>query len=992
MSSRLNTVIFSSRLPIHSHCISENFLSSRSCRLLILLNFLLFLGLLWSFVSLSHAEDSDRVALTAEERAWLDNNPEKLTLLFNTEFPPIEFISSSGEFTGLGADIIAMVEKRLGVTFRKRSSHDWNQLLSDLEGGTCAIAPAIVAKPERQQYIFFTSPYAKVPLVIITKNTERKNLTLSSLTGRRVAAVSGYATETYLRDKARDRFEVVPVPTVTDGVRVVSLGQVDAFVGNLAVAAYHIEKEGIPNLRVAGNTDYVFEWSIGVSRKYPLLCSSFDKAFNTIPKSEMETICRRWISLNVGSWLDPEMLRFLQVAGVFSVLLLTGLTGITFFLKRRLNEKVANLKSSQQNLLDKSELLRLATEATQAGVWDYRPVIQMTYLSTPWYTMLGYEPTDNEVTTAEFREFVHPGDQASMTLAFESYISRGGHGQLEAEFRLRRADGSWCWVLSRGKTVEWDEQGEPIRIIGLDVNIQSLNEAQEKMNQSEERFRTLFMDAPVPMVNVTLTGELIAVNDHFSSVLGYVIEEIPDMDSWWETINPDPEYRQRVKSSWEKKVKQALENHSGVEPDEYRVTCKNGTVLTMVIGASVIGDTILISLFDITERKQAAEEREKLQGQLHQSKKLEAVGILAGGVAHDFNNMLGVIMGYTEITLGDMAPEEPFRKNLDRILDAAQRSANLTRQLLTFARKQTIEPVVFDLNESIEAILKMVRRLIGENIELAWLPGTGRCTVKMDPTQLDQILINLCVNARDAIENVGKVTIETDIVSFDETYCESHSDFVPRDYVLLSIRDDGPGMGNDTLNHIFEPFFTTKGLGKGTGMGLATVYGIVKQNDGVIAVNSEQGKGTTFRIYIPLNSAEEVTARPDLIEGVPLSQGETILIVEDDPNLLELIMMMLEQLNYAVIPAGTPREAIQAAEENSSDIHMFITDVVMPEMNGRELAERLQIIRPKIKHLFMSGYTADLIAHQGVLDEGVNFIQKPFSLKDMAVKIRGVLD
>ncbi|MCF8119628.1 MAG: PocR ligand-binding domain-containing protein [Deltaproteobacteria bacterium] len=394
----------------------------------------------------------------------------------------------------------------------------------------------------------------------------------------------------------------------------------------------------------------------------------------------------------------------------------------------------------------------------------------------------------------------------------------------------------------------------------------------------------------------------------------------------------------------------------------------------------------------ISDRKRAEAEREKLQEQLLQSQKLEAVGTLAGGVAHDFNNMLGAITGYAELTLAEMDPADPSRRNLERILDAAQRSANLTRQLLAFARKQTIEPIAIDLNESVEATLKMIRRLIGENIELAWLPGPGQCTVKMDSSQLDQILVNLCVNAKDAIADVGRVTIETDTVSFDPSQVTSYGDMEPGEYVLLALSDDGCGMDKETLKHIFEPFFTTKGLGQGTGMGLATVYGIVKQNQGFINVYSEPGQGTTFRIYLPLNAGDAGETRPETDEAIPQSRGETILIVEDDPGILEMSTMLLKRLGYAVLSANTPGEALGIATEESAEIHLIITDVVMPEMNGRELVERLQTARPEMKSLFMSGYTADVIAPQGVLDRGLNFIQKPFSLRDIAAKIRMVLD
>ncbi|MGE0085065.1 MAG: CHASE2 domain-containing protein [Desulfococcaceae bacterium] len=515
--------------------------------------------------------------------------------------------------------------------------------------------------------------------------------------------------------------------------------------------------------------------------------------------------------------------------------------------------------------------------------------------------------------------------------------------------------------------------------------------AQKALKESEARFRTLFKRAPMPMSHISLDGKVLDVNDSLTETMGYTIDDVPTLDHAWKLSFTDPELKNRVASKWQADLKCAAAGNSETEPLECPVLCRDGTMHTMIISSRLLGDSIIISFFDITGRKRAEEEREKLQEQLHQSRKLEAVGILAGGVAHDFNNMLGVIMGYAELAKRDISPEDRFNKNLDRIIDAARRSASLTRQLLAFARKQTIEPVVFELSKSVEAILKMIRRLIGENIELAWLPGDGPCTVRMDPSQFDQILLNLCVNARDAITDVGRITIKTDTVSFDEAYCKSHAESVPGDYVLLSVSDNGSGMDKDTLNHIFEPFFTTKGLGRGTGMGLATVYGIVKQNNGFINVYSEPGKGTTFKICIPLNAAEAVPAGKEHIEDIPRSRGETILIAEDDPTLLEMGMMMLQKLGYSVISAATPNEAIRIAEKNSSEIHLVITDVIMPEMNGRDLVARLQAIRPKMKHLFMSGYTADIIAHHGVLDEGVNFIQKPFSVKDMAAKVREVL-
>jgi PAS domain S-box-containing protein len=395
---------------------------------------------------------------------------------------------------------------------------------------------------------------------------------------------------------------------------------------------------------------------------------------------------------------------------------------------------------------------------------------------------------------------------------------------------------------------------------------------------------------------------------------------------------------------------------------------------------------------DITERKGAEEEREKLQAQFLQAQKMESVGRLAGGVAHDFNNMLGVILGHAELAQFGLAPGSPLYDHLQQIHIAAHRSADLTRQLLAFARKQTIAPKVLNLNDAVAGMLKMFRRLIGEDIDLAWIPGKDLWPVKVDPAQIDQVLANLCVNARDAIAGVGKVTLETDKTTFDEAYCTDHKGFLPGRYVMLSVSDDGCGMSKEVLDHVFEPFYTTKSVGQGTGLGLATVYGIVKQNDGFINVYSEPGRGTTFKIYLPSFAGEFMQTREIAAVEPPQGQGEKVLLVEDEAAILSMGQVMLERMGYSVLTAGTPREAIRLAEAHPGRIHLLITDVVMPEMDGRELAARIRGVKPGIKYLFMSGYTANVIAHRGVLDEGVQFIQKPFSIQDLALKVRRALE
>jgi len=394
---------------------------------------------------------------------------------------------------------------------------------------------------------------------------------------------------------------------------------------------------------------------------------------------------------------------------------------------------------------------------------------------------------------------------------------------------------------------------------------------------------------------------------------------------------------------------------------------------------------------DISERKKHEAERERLRTQLTQAQKMESIGRLAGGVAHDYNNMLSVISGFAELGMEKTAPGDPLRADLEEILRAARRSANITRQLLAFARRQTISPRVIDLNDTVEGMLKMLRRLIGEDIDLSWQPAPGRHYVRMDPSQLDQILANLLVNARDAIGDVGKVTIETGRVRFDEAYCAEHPGFMPGDFVLLAVSDNGRGMDRQTLDNLFEPFFTTKGVGEGTGLGLSTVYGIVKQNEGFINVYSEPDKGTAFRIYLLRYRGETELDVPFDEEDAPRGRGETVLIVEDEAPILELAARILEEAGYSVLKASGPLRALALAETYKGGIQLLITDVVMPEMNGRDLARKLQALHPDLKVLFMSGYTANVIAHHGVLDAGVHFIQKPFSNRGLMQKVRAAL-
>lgn len=412
---------------------------------------------------------------------------------------------------------------------------------------------------------------------------------------------------------------------------------------------------------------------------------------------------------------------------------------------------------------------------------------------------------------------------------------------------------------------------------------------------------------------------------------------------------------------------------------DYRV------VSSPVAGADGKVAAVVEMLEDITDKL-------SLESQLLQAQKMEAIGLLAGGVAHDFNNMLAVIIGRTELALKKVDPALPVYASLQEILKAAGRSTDLTRQLLAFARRQAVCPKVIDLNEPVDGILKMLRRLIGEDIELVWKPRPGGCRVEIDPSQVDQILTNLCVNAHDAIAGVGKIVIETNNVVLDEAYCAGHPGFVPGDFAMLSVSDSGCGMDKKTQDRMFEPFFTTKAMGKGSGLGLAMVYGIVKQNKGFIDVDSKLGAGATFNIYLP-RCPDASGQRPEESHAPKIQGGhETILLVEDEPAIMIMAKEMLADFGYNVLASETPAGAIEIANERAGDISLLLTDVVMPKMNGVELAKELVSRHPQIKCLFMSGYSSNVLIQSGMLAEDIHYLQKPFSMAALASKVRGTLD
>jgi two-component system cell cycle sensor histidine kinase/response regulator CckA len=642
---------------------------------------------------------------------------------------------------------------------------------------------------------------------------------------------------------------------------------------------------------------------------------------------------------------------------------------------RGMARDVTERHRAEKALRESQTRLELIARASNTGLWDWDLRTNTVYYSPEWKSQVGCSEHEISNRFEEWESRVHPEDLPAAIGRLRNYVTHP-QGEFENEFRFRHKDGSYRWILSRASVLN-DSEGEPLRMLGSHLDIterkraeQALQEYEKVVEASQDMIAVLDREYRYLLANR-------AFLDHRGmergQVIGRTVPEVLDKDVF------------------ERVVKERFDECLRGEPVQFEMKYtypvlgeRDLFVRYFPISGAAGVDRVACVLADITERK-------RLEQQFLQSQKLEAVGRLVGGVAHDFNNLLTAINGYSQLLLGRVESTGTVHDFVARILKAGERAASLTQQLLAFSRKQVMVPMLLDLNAVLENMEEMLRRLIGEDVELATIPGVQLGQVRADPTQIEQVIMNLAVNARDAMPRGGKLTIETRNVELDESYTRTQVNLAPGRYVLLSICDSGLGMDAETLAHIFEPFFTTKELGKGTGLGLSTVYGIVKQTGGHVGVHSEVGQGTTFKVYLPrLDKPVELAEKP--VDEAGLSGSETILVVEDEADVRMLIQSVLESQGYSVILASSPIEAVTLSERHAVRIHLLLTDVVMPGFSGMELAEHLTSARPEMEVLFISGYTADAITRHGVLDEKTQLLQKPFTPIALLRKVRETIE
>ncbi len=641
---------------------------------------------------------------------------------------------------------------------------------------------------------------------------------------------------------------------------------------------------------------------------------------------------------------------------------------------------VTEHKKAELDLREKSEKLRMIIDHTYSLVSIMNREGKYELVSPSHQSLLGYRPED--LLNRSGFDFIHPDDADNLA----EILAKGIAGKIDKilglTYRALDINGDIHYLQGNFDSIR-DAGGNLKNIVFVGNDITQTVESEKALANEKEKFRTLVEEIPLGIFLIGPDGRVEYINPKFADMFGYALNDIETEADWFGKAFPNMEYRQQVMESWREDFEQA--GPGMTFPRKYRVTCKDGSEkIVLFVSIVLASKEQLVVCQDITRQ-------DALEAQLMHSQKMESIGRLASGVAHDFNNLLTTIIGNADCALMDFEEQDPRREIILEIKEAADRAAGLTRQLLAFSRKQPSRPEIVDLNAKISEIRKMLERLIGEDIELELFLAEELAAVKIDPGQTEQIIMNLAVNARDAMPTGGKLAIETATVDLSKNDPLSPVELAPGNYVLINITDTGTGMSPEIQSRVFEPFFTTKGKGKGTGLGLSTVYGIVKQNNGNIQIYSELGKGTTIKIFLPAYAGQTLTGDGKHSGTIGLCGNETILLVEDEERVRKIIEIMLSRFGYSVLAAGNGQEAQLLFRTHHLPIKLLLSDMVMPGINGLDLARTLLSDQPDLKVLLMSGYT-DSALYEEVREQGIPFIHKPFTSTTMARTIRALLD
>ena len=946
-------------------------------------------------------------------------------------YPPFEYLDEKGRPTGFVVELTRAIAREVGLDISFRMG-TWTQALNGMRSGRIDVIQGLFYSPDRDLKYDFTPPHSVNHYVVaMRKGRGEIPSTPAELRDLHIVVQKGDIMQEFAVKNGLGHPLSVE-RNQEDALRALVNGKYDCALVTRIPALYLIRKNGWTTLTLGKKPLLTLEYCYAVPNGHKALLAQFSEGLKILEKNgEYRRIYEKWLGVyGESSPGSPTILRYILMVALPLLALALFLFIWSWLLRKQVARRTLELATREKQY-------RLLANNTLDVIWTMTLDFEFTYVNPAIAKLTGYT-TEEWIGSHLSTHCDEEGFARASQLITDGLTQRSRDAGTVFDIEIRRKDGGWVWVEIYGRAV-YNENDMPANLQGVARDISQRKRDEQRIDHLNRVLRAirdvnqLIVRKQDTQTFIRQGCSLLVRNRGYASSLIALTDDNGQPVSWatsgmdvfirpLEAIFQNGELPPCCRETRSTGSVVLMDQCSDVDeidclPDSasrIRSMCTglihDGTTFGYLVVAldhdlnvdreerslfTEMAEDLAYALYVLQSdaaRKTSEQKQQLLERQLIQAQKMESVGRLAGGVAHDYNNMLSIIIGYAELALEKVKPGESLHTELGEILCAARRSTDITRQLLAFARRQTIAPKVLNLNDIVTSMLKMLRRLIGEDIDLAWLPGAGVWPVKIDPSQVDQILANLCVNARDAIAGVGKITIETKNVCLDKDYCADHAGFVPGEYILLAVSDDGTGMSPETLEKVFEPFFTTKKMGEGTGLGLSTVYGIVKQNDGFINIYSELGKGSTIRIYLARHAGEGHEEANEPVTEIPLGRGETLLLVEDDGAILLLGKKMLENLGYTVLTAATPGDAMALARESEERIHLLITDVVMPEMSGRDLSSQLQVEYPDLKVLFMSGYTADVIAHRGVLDEGVNFISKPFSKKELAMKVRDVLE
>jgi PAS domain S-box-containing protein len=891
------------------------------------------------------------------------NKPNEIIAATVEHFPPYFLTDKSGKPTGFSIDVLNEVAKRAGLKLKYQQFKHGGEMVAALGAGRVQVVPDISLSKSRKKNFLFTRPVSTLRISLFVRSDNNKIKSLDDLADKLIGVRDSKLPIRLLKNRGHKNIKIYK--DSSSGLFGLLSGEVDAFVFPEAMFLKLVRKTRVVDkVRAVEVPIATFKRAIMVAKKNAALHATLDSALEEfLETEEFRTIYIKWFGTPIPFW-SP-----LKIAALMGGLLLVIIAAMAAWRYRSVSALNRELKRSEDRYA-------FAVSGSQNGIWEWNIKTGEQYFSPRWFEILGYTDGELEYNHRTFENLLHPDDKIRVTNAIKAHIEE--HLPFDIEHRLRRKDGAFTWVQVKGEAV-WDGNRKPIRMAGSinDISIRKMDE--EELLKSEIRFRSL-IDSSNQGILVHRNFKPLYVNNALVEMYGYdSAEELMSLEDTDELTHPEfsvGDHNKRLEGESAPKDKFSI----GVR--------KNGTEFWEDRRSFIIdwdGQPAVCSMrADISERKH-------LEAQLQRSQRLEAVGQLTGGVAHDFNNLLAIMLGNNEM-LGDLvADDQEARLHVDAVSRAIDRASTLTNRLLAFSRQQALSPITANVTDLIGGLDDMIRRTLGETIHLKVEHSAELWSAIIDPSQFENALVNLAINARDAMPDGGILTIETANITLDDANAQQYEDVASGDYVRVAVSDTGTGMPPDVVEKVFEPFFTTKDVGKGSGLGLSMVYGFAKQSNGLVTIYSEDGHGTTVKLYMP--RSEEAASQENIEEDKPeLKQGsERILLIEDDEEVRKVSTGILRNQGYQVVEVTNGKEAIERFNELNFDL--LFTDVVLPGgMNGVEIAEYAQRIQPNINVLYTTGYTENAVVHQGKLDPGVTLINKPYRRAELLEMVHTILD